>query len=207
MDENYTTDRGLDAYQVVLGTDFTRRLFALRADQHWIDAGAGQALPARDYLRRQQPGHRARITAIGLQRPADLDDCERDGALLYLAGRFEEVPLETIGMADLITDVYGPLQYALQPDEVLERYGRLLKPGGSLWIAIPAGMFLQSESGDTVEVHDWLRAIEGLSPLTTNATCARRRSPETTQSLRCHPSASCATSTVRRPIANTASQC
>lgn len=163
MAEDYTTDRGLLEYQIVLGTEFTRRLLSLTEVQHWVDAGAGQALAARDYLRQQ--GGRARVTALGLDRPADPRDVKADAQFRYLEGRFEEMSLAEIGQADLITDVYGPLQYATQPDEVVLRYGQLLKVGGILWIAIPAGMLLINEADTAIEVHDWLAAVEGLTPL------------------------------------------
>jgi hypothetical protein len=47
-----------------------------------------------------------------------LDALERaysSPAFRYLSGRpLEEVPPEVLGLADLVTDVYGPLQYAGQ---------------------------------------------------------------------------------------------
>jgi SAM-dependent methyltransferase len=144
-------------------------LYALESDQHWIDAGAGEALAVRDYLAADAPTQKARVTAVSITRPqsASLAEIERRFAasgFRYLAGKpIEERAIADLGLADLISDVYGPLQYARQIDSVVEAYARLLKTGGLLFAVLPAITFLKKD-GKEMELTDWLWSIRGFRP-------------------------------------------
>jgi len=166
----FTIDRDLLGYQRVLGTDFVSFLYGLRGDQQWIDSGAGEALAARQYLQSDEFPRKARVTAVAVRRPEStaLADLERDfpaPAFRYLAGApIEERPLDELGRAALITDVYGAIQYAAHLDRLIRRYADLLEPGGRLWTVLPAATFV-ADGDAPVELGDWLASVRGLSAI------------------------------------------
>jgi hypothetical protein len=58
--------------------------------------------------------------------------------LRYLHGRkIEDIPDAELGHADLITEFYGAFTYSVHKFEILEKYSRLLKPGGVAIIKAP----------------------------------------------------------------------
>jgi hypothetical protein len=166
---DFNIERDLIAYQGLLGTELTEFLHTLGAAHHWVDAGAGRAQAVVDYLSGGTFARTARVTAVALHPPEGLDIGaleERLGAgFRYLHGRpIEERAVDDIGAADLITDVYGPLQYSLQIDRVMEQYIRLLKPGGRLWFVQPAITHVRSRDRE-LPLAMWLSMIRGLRPL------------------------------------------
>lgn len=164
----FTIDRDLLAYQRLLGPVFMEYLSDLGPEQHWVDSGAGEALAIRDYLSAAEPSEKARVTAVSVIRPPGPALAEIEGRFpppqfRYLAGKpIEERAAADIGGTDLITDVYGPLQYARQIDAVMGTYGRLLKPGGRLFAVLPAITFLEKD-GTQAGLTDWLGSVRGFT--------------------------------------------
>jgi SAM-dependent methyltransferase len=161
----FTTDRTLLDYQRVLGLEFTSHLASLEPRQHWVDAGAGRAQAIRDYLESPLFPKKARTTAVAVVRPEDhgIEEAEaRFRTFRYLAGApIEDIAPRRIGAAHLITDVYGPLQYSPAVDRVIERYGRLLAPGGRLWTVVPGVTTIRQDDRE-VGWGEWLSAVTGL---------------------------------------------
>ncbi len=136
---------------------FGETLLRLPNHAHVIDAGAGQAYFAEQYVSLkadddptllldqelmpifrsilEKPRYqRAFVTAI------DLDVTRKPiptygGKLKVLTGRFfEDIPNGEIGGADLILDRLGVLAYSPRIDDVLRKYTELLKDDGALYI-------------------------------------------------------------------------
>ena len=126
-ENNFTSNRDLGGYAQVLGPGFLGHLHGLQAGDHWVDAGAGDCAAVAEYL-----GTKAhcRVSAIGIHPPANRPACD-----LHLGRTLEDLPVEEVAPADLITDVYGPLQYSLKLDEVVRWYLRVLKPGAPLLLS------------------------------------------------------------------------
>jgi SAM-dependent methyltransferase len=130
----------------------------------------GRARAVSEYLTLPTPSAKARVTAVVLYAPEgfDVSALERAHApqgFRYLHGRpIEELPVEIVGRADLITDVYGPLQYTRQIDGLMEHYGRLLKEGGRLWAVLPA-ITVVNDADRELPLAMWFARIRGFRPL------------------------------------------
>lgn len=158
--DDYTTDRDMAAYAVVLGADFLSFVAALTPRQHWLDAGAGEGRAMRTLLA-ERGSDCTRLTAIGLVAPAE----PPPAGMRYISGSpIDELGAEAVEPADLITDVYGPLQYTLRPDRVVERYAEWLAPGGRLWLASPSTTYVETGAGE-VELADWLCGLDAFDVL------------------------------------------
>lgn len=155
---DYRTDRDLAAYAVVLGADLLDFVAGLTREQHWLDAGAGEARALRAVA--TGPGPIPRLTALGLVPPSE----PSPAGLRCIVGSVEELADPAIEPADLITDVYGPLQYSLEPSRVFERYAAWLKPGGRLWFASPATTHVETGAGE-IELAEWACRLPGFEVL------------------------------------------
>ncbi len=135
---DFTRDRGFSQYAHAFGSAFEDSLSRLRADQHWVDAGAGSGVAATEYLRNGGVG---KVTTVSFSE--SLIPSPVQGRINHLAGRsFESIPMTELasrnGRADLITDLFGVLSYTDRPDEVLVRYWQILKPGGEVLLFVSA---------------------------------------------------------------------
>jgi hypothetical protein len=166
----FRTDRKMQDYKQLLGKDFTAHLRRLEPDQHWVDAGAGHAGAIAEYLEGEAFPTKARVTAVSFVKPegsrvAELEAKFAASGFRYLSGRpIEEMPWEEIGPADLITDVYGPLQYARQIDRTMAQYARILKAGATLWAVMPVTTFIK-DRGEEVSLRQWFAALRGFDPV------------------------------------------
>ena len=163
----FTVDRTLEDYLGFFGSEFRRDLESLTADQHWLDAGAGEAYAQREYvgsrdLKEIVPS-RARATAVSFKSIRSVE-IPVDVQFRYLVGRtFESIPDIEIGPVDLVTDVVGVLNYTEHIDQVLQTYLRLLKPGGKIYVFLPT-LITWIEDGKSLRktFFDWLQSIPGL---------------------------------------------
>ena len=154
--EPFTSDRDLAAYVALLGPGFLADLDSLAPGQHWLDAGAGQARAQAQNAVRRGSGA-ARCTALGLVPPSSIP-----AGVAYVVGDVATAGARVSADVDLLTDVYGPLQYSLAPHRVVEEYARLLVPGGRLWLMSPATTFVVSQDGGEMDLVDWMRECRGL---------------------------------------------
>lgn len=100
---------------------------------------------------------------------------------------FEDIPIEELGSADLISDLYGVMSYSPRVDEVLRRYHQILKPGGRAYVHIGdyiekplvqsvirsmafekpawdapfANSQVRKANGQTVSLLDWVQTLPG----------------------------------------------
>ncbi|MFC1853612.1 hypothetical protein ACFL27_25795 [candidate division CSSED10-310 bacterium] len=166
---SYTIDRNLLDYKLILGPEFIEFLTSLGLEHHWIDSGAGRARAMIDYVQDDFFSPQARVTALDSNTPephylAELEKKFSSPGFRYLSGqRIENRHLDEVGCADLITDVYGPLQYSSTMDQVLERYATLLKPEGEIWTVQPVITFIYDRQNKEIRFQDWLKYVQGLT--------------------------------------------
>lgn len=166
--------KALGSYEGLLGGQFLDELMSLGSDDLWVDVGAGQARAIHDYYKDLSSPRKARAIAIGVRLPpgTDLAAISRiaEGRFEYISGKFvEDLDLDSLGRAKVVTDVLGALHYSRQMDKVLEKELRLLSIGGALYTTtlqlaevIGAGAL----PGEGLGV--WLRNIRGVRITTIN---------------------------------------
>lgn len=146
-----------------LGPRFRAARLALGKDGIWMDVGIGEGHAVRQHI---AEGGRA----VGI----DLKDIggsaiqrEFPGRFTFYAGDVRDVAGEFDGKVDLLTEVYTALAYSDDPAAVTNRYGRLVKEGGLLFVRFHASTkrslgdrFISR--GRVLTIADYLASTEGL---------------------------------------------
>lgn len=162
----FKTDRNLYSYRHLLGGYFDGRLMTFTPGSHWIDMGAGDAHALLDAMTHESLP-RIQATAIGVKRPNKIpwkyfERFESEGRFQYIEGMINNELLSRVAKANLITDVFGPLAYSKNPDEIMELYLKQLHDGGEIFafgsslktrIVTPKG---------TMNFYDWLKTLPGV---------------------------------------------
>lgn len=164
-DNVFTTDRGLKEYIQYFGPEFETDINSLRASMHWIDGGAGSANAQKDYLKTRGNRPIPYLTPITVKYPLAEPRILRDGKFKVFADRyFEDIPLEELAPADLISDVVGIINYTNALDVSLDKYLRLLKPGGKIYVFIPPNITnIETKSGKILKLREWIDTISGVA--------------------------------------------
>lgn len=161
----FTRSRGLQAYASALGPQFVNLIARLgQGGGHWLDSGAGDAIAMRQFLEKNQNSN-VTGAVIALQSGA-----VETARLRVLKDRFlEQIPLEEIQKADLITDVFGPLAYSGHPHLVLGKYFESLKSNGEILIFLGARDEIYGNSnrvitreGRYLTLSEWIAQIPGV---------------------------------------------
>ena len=165
-DNVFTTNRGLKKYLDYFGNDFATDLESLSANQQWIDGGAGSANAQKDFLKARIKNKKPipKLTSITVKYPADQPRKLSNGKFEVFADRyFEVIPDNEFKAADIITDVVGILNYTDSLDIALEKYLRILKPLGKIYVFIPSGITqIQKKDGQVLDLIPWINSISGL---------------------------------------------
>ena len=128
----FVTSRTLGEYGIYSAREFKSFLETLGPGSHWLDAGAGKGHAIAQYVERNPAGARVTGVVYSGKRPKNAPD-----QLRYLSGRYiEDIPDEELGRADLITDLFGPGSYSTRISEVLNKYLRILTPGGRAFVTL-----------------------------------------------------------------------
>ena len=155
---------GEETYEGLLGPDFIAQLRRLKNRSIWMDSGAGSFTAIADYFRNFFSPEKATAMGVTIELPdgVTLEPLYQNypGKIVAYEGeRLERLFVGRSAFVDLITDVFGPMNYSEKPDLVLQRYGEILKPGGRLY-------FLMSSKFSSVDKFEtWLRSIRGLQLL------------------------------------------
>ncbi|MBU0505987.1 hypothetical protein KJ708_08355 [bacterium] len=123
----------------------------LRAENHWLDSGAGHAVAMRDFAK-QRLKRTARLfgqklpkmTALSLGKPECRhleEDLKRIPQLQYVETCImQRDPRELSSQSvDLLTDIMGALTYSLDLRAVLMQYGDLLTHGAEVYTTVQVG--------------------------------------------------------------------
>jgi hypothetical protein len=134
----------------------------LDRSHHWLDAGAGHAVAMRDLAQQKTSrlarkfGHQApTMTALSLGKPQcpQLDrDLKKFTQLRYTESCITDDSCHGLkpNSIDLITDIMGPLTYALDLRAILMKYGALMTHGAELFATMQVGYRKRSEIVDPV---------------------------------------------------------
>jgi hypothetical protein len=167
VEENvFTTNRGLTEYLNYFGPKFKMDLDNLTQDQHWIDGGAGSANAQKDFLEKLKNEHRPIpfLTAITVKYPDKEPRQMAGGKFQVFADRyFEVIPLSELSAADIITDVVGIINYTESLDVSLDKYLKLLKLSGKIYVFVPDKITrIKKLDGRTLNLKEWISSISGL---------------------------------------------
>jgi SAM-dependent methyltransferase len=170
-DNFYTTDRGLEQYIQYFGLEFEADINNLTESMHWIDGGAGNAYAQKDYLKTRGNRPIPFLTPITVKYPEKEPLTLQDGKFKVFADRyFEDIPLSELRPADIITDVVGIINYTRALDVSLDKYLKLLKPGGKIYLFIPDFITtIKTKSGEELLLREWIDTIPGLQTNTLSA--------------------------------------
>ena len=131
---------------------------------HWIDGGAGSANAQKDYLETRGNKPVPYLSPITVKYPEAEPKSLHNGKFKVYADRyFEDIPLQEIAPADIITDVVGIINYTNALDVSLDKYLKLLKPKGKIYLFIPPHItFIKTKEGKDLNLRDWISSIPGL---------------------------------------------
>lgn len=167
-DNVFTTNRGLKEYLSYFGNEFESDIFNLSELMHWIDGGAGSANAQKDYLKTRENKSIPYLTSITVKYPPSEPKMLHDGKFKVFADRyFEDIPVEELAPADIISDVVGIINYTNALDVSLDKYLKLLKPHGKIYVFIPPFITkIETKSGKVLDLHEWIDSIHGLKTRT-----------------------------------------
>ena len=145
---------------------------ALPKNSIWFDMGAGLSHALTHGLLRFNQISKG--VAVVFKNPKDFQDPRVSHP--RLEGRYENLSGELVqdlflkgkldpylGKVNVITDVYGPLTYTRQINEVLQIYLDLLAPGGKVYFVIREGSnSIQSSTHRNPSWLSFLKSIEGV---------------------------------------------
>lgn len=163
----FIVQRMLRDYEKEFGPGFSYALRILKRykGKHWVDGGAGSALPMIETL--HDTGN-LRMTAIGYKIPVVdrhlVRSSEKSPLFRYLEGRYlEKIPASEIGSASLVTDLFGPMSYSADLSKVLHTYMEVLETGGQFYFMDPHGFTkIRDKEKLYYSVKEWLETIPGL---------------------------------------------
>lgn len=151
--------KGYSDYQFGLG--FRESIVRLSPNDVIFDGGCGDAVLS-DHLNTPMAPKYVGVTFELINRTQDyFREREIQGRLKIFTGRFFEditdSELKIFGKFKIITDLYGIMSYAKEPDVVLQRYFDLLAENGEIYIFGPQ---MKLRGGHSFG--DWLRQIQGI---------------------------------------------
>lgn len=159
----FVTGRGLYEYKDLLPQDFPQVLASLRADQHWIDLGAGKAKAQIEYIKSfRRHEEAAQLTAVAYKLDRWFRPGTYDGKLEIQEGAFEAQPTSSWKKADLVTDIFGVISYTHDMQGSLQKVFDLMTTGGHLYIAVTPYATQFKTQGRYLPMIDFLATIEGL---------------------------------------------
>lgn len=162
----FTTSRDLFEYQHTLHEGFKQSLANLRADQHWVDLGAGKANAQVDYLKSIQDLRQApQTTAVAYKLDRWFSPPKFGGKLAVKEGAFETQDTASWKKADLVTDVFGVLSYSSDMHTSLQKVFDMMNVGGELYVYANnyATSFVSYAQGrKAFSMIDFLSSVEGL---------------------------------------------
>lgn len=176
-ENTFTTGRGLSHYK----SSFSKRGYAVltfakdleriknNPKAHWLDAGGGMGFATQEAVTADS---KFKATLVSVETPAEdiFDPTTKEIRRKVIKGKFiEDIADDEMLKSDLITDMYGPLAYSAQPDQVMRKYINNLKADGVLYIHLgdDLDMFgrydqVITTDGKLLSLSEWLESIPGL---------------------------------------------
>lgn len=156
-------DRTLTTYNQFLGDGFSRHLSSLLPSSWWIDFGGGQAIAAQEILNLGQkvivvdPSPKVRRR---LKRLAQLHR-ENFRFVPQFIEQLNKIKIKNIMIG---SDLFGPLHYALHPDEILKAELNQLAVGATFYSGSFFRMEFLSKRGRVIDTNGyyWLKQIKGI---------------------------------------------
>ncbi|UYL09164.1 hypothetical protein B9G69_001060 [Bdellovibrio sp. SKB1291214] len=159
----FVTDRHLLDYSKELHPDFKNKVESLRAEQHWVDLGAGKATAQIDLIKSFDDKSQAPFaTAVAFKLDRWFAPRSYNGKLKVAEGAYELQPTAAWKKADLVTDVYGVLSYTGELGVALQKTFDMMTVGGELYIlTLPYGTQIQRGENKLV-LTEFLKTVPGI---------------------------------------------
>jgi SAM-dependent methyltransferase len=176
---NYSGSSYLESFGRIIGKRLIGDLEKLQPQDIYLDIGCGEGAAIKEYRASYPDG--AAVVGISLTRPSEenlaqvVQKDQNDEKFAYCLDDFNKFPAEALkGKASIITDVFGAFRYGQDPTRYIEQVGKLLKPGGKVYIRfllndgieVPKeGKFNASYLGERKDSSDvmrlWFHTIRG----------------------------------------------
>ena len=149
--EGYKIDRSLLSYTFVLPSQFRTSLGKMRAQDRWLDIGAGEGRAVLDYVMSkydamlrgpETTGQKGRVVAISIEDRRTAQWHETAAALApgqiqyYFGRRLREYAPEELGQFQVISDVLGAFSYTRYISTFMEKALGLLTVNGELYTVL-----------------------------------------------------------------------
>lgn len=160
----FVTSRGLHEYSFNLHKDFTQSLSALKAEDTWIDLGAGKGQAAEDYFA-AKPYHQyaANVVLVTYKLDRFFGIRKYDGKLRVLEGRlWEDIPSSEIPRAKLMTDVFGVISYTRDLSTALIKIFESLEKNGELYVYVTPYLTVIEKDNRVINLETFLKEVTGL---------------------------------------------
>lgn len=160
----FVTGRNLSDYRQGFHNDFTTSLQSLKANETWIDLGAGKGNAAIDYLKETtEPRLRANVLLIAYKLDRWFGIPKFNSKLSVIEGKlFEEIPSVQLPRATLITDFFGVLSYTRDLSRSLSLVFDRLEIGGELYVHTLNASTLIDFQNKVYSITDFLKSIDGI---------------------------------------------
>lgn len=162
---SFVTSRDLRDYVQGFVKGFKDSLFALKSTDVWIDLGGGKGRAIEDYIiSRPQISKAAQTVLITYKLGRLFGMPDYFGKVKVLKGRlFEEIPLNEIPKAKLITDYFGVLSYTRDLTKTFNMVFDRLEVGGELYIFSSNVNTIIDKPDGSVHVISMSTMLEGVS--------------------------------------------
>lgn len=154
---SFVTNRGYAEYNTLF--KFETFLDHLTSQDRWLDAGAGRAKAQIEYLekRKLEAKDSLQMVALAFKKPWFTQVPKEN--FKYISGSyFEDIPDYQLGLFSVITDYFGPFSYSKNPVAVLNKYLRLLKAGGKIFISsTPYQSSIYVPDQGLISLHTWIQ--------------------------------------------------
>lgn len=155
-------------YFSAFGNDFRDKLLGFNNKHHWIDSGAGDGAALMEYLHLKG---KAKLTAISYTPTDNLlqNIVSSKGRIKLIKEKLlENISVNHLDKADIITDFFGPISYTDDLSSTLAKYFELIKHDGEIFIRISNSYqrtTVRIES-NSLELLDYLQTLPGVDAKT-----------------------------------------
>ncbi len=164
LKNSFFTGRGLGEYIQGLHSDFELSLNKLEPHQVWIDLGGGEGRAVEDYLKSKNLNLKSgKVVLITYKLGRWFGISNYQNRLQVFQSRLlEDIPVQEIPKAQLMTDFFGVLSYTLDLEKSLNIILNRLNLNGEIYIYSSHRHTLIESQKERLSLTEFLKRISGI---------------------------------------------